>query len=108
MKNLLMALLAVMVCSTLVSVKGQVYDPEGRIDPKTYTCAQHMEIVELEDGRSDVRTVWAHGYYSARRGVDENSAPVTAQMVVDFAQQLERICRGNSSKLFITAIKEVQ
>ncbi len=108
MKNLLMAALAVMVCSALVSVKGQVYDPEGQIDPKTYTCAQHMEIVELEDGRSDVRTVWAHGYYSARRGVDENSAPVTAQMVVDFAQQLERICRGNSSKLFITAIKEVQ
>ncbi len=108
MKNLLMAPLAVMVCSTLVSVKGQVYDPEGQIDPKTYTCAQHMEIVELEDGRSDVRTVWAHGYYSARRGVDENSAPLTAQMVADFAQQLERICRGNASKLFITAIKEVQ
>lgn len=108
MKKLLMLSLAIMVSITLVSVKGQIYDPEGQIDPKTYTCAQHMEIVELEDGRSDVRTVWAHGYYSARRGVDENSAPVTAQMVVDFAQQLERICRGNSSKLFITAIKEVQ
>ncbi|MCZ6877018.1 MAG: hypothetical protein O7G29_02630, partial [Acidobacteria bacterium] len=92
MKKLLIALLAIMVCSTLVLVQGQDYDPEGRIDLKVYTCSQHMELVESEDGRGDVRTVWAHGYYSARRGVDENSAPVTAQMVVDFAQKLESIC----------------
>ncbi|MCZ6767735.1 MAG: hypothetical protein O7D93_00655 [Acidobacteria bacterium] len=108
MKNLLILSLATMISSTLVSLQGQAYDPEGQIDPKTYSCTHHIEIVELEDGRSEVRTVWAHGYYSARRGVDENSAPVTAQMVVDCAQQLERICRENPSKLFITAIKEVQ
>ncbi len=107
MKYLIIAPLAIMACSTLVLVQGQGYDPEGQIDPKTYTCAQHIEIVELEDGRSDVRTVWAHGYYSARRGVDELSAPVTGQLILEFAQQLERICRGNPSKLFITAIKEV-
>jgi hypothetical protein len=108
MKKLLIALLAIMACSTLVLVQGQDDDPEGRLDLKVYTCSQHIEIVESEDGRGDVRTVWAHGYYSARRGMDENSAPVTAQMVVDFAQKLESICRGNPDKLFITAVKEVQ
>lgn len=106
--KLRMALVAIMVCGTLVSSQGQDYDPEGQIDPKSYTCSQHIEIVELEDGRGDVRTVWAHGYYSARRGVDENSAPLTAQMFVDFAQQLENICRRTPDKLFIAAVKEVQ
>ncbi|MEE8161022.1 MAG: hypothetical protein V3T61_05235 [Acidobacteriota bacterium] len=38
----------------------------------------------------------------------ENSPPLTAQMVVAFAQRLEEICREDSRKLFITAIKEVQ
>ena len=108
MEKPLIALLAIMACSTFVLVQGQDDDPEGRLDLKVYTCSQHIEIVESEDGRGDVRTVWAHGYYSARRGVDENSAPVTAQMVVDFAQKLESICRGNPDKLFITAVKEVQ
>ena len=111
MKYLIIAItasLAIMISSTLVSLQAQAYDPEGQIDPKTYTCAQHKEIVELEDGRSDVRTVWAHGYYSALHGVGENSPPLTAQMVVAFAQRLEEICRENPSKLFITAIKEVQ
>lgn len=106
--KLRMALVAIMVCGTLVSAQGQDYDPEGQIDPRSYTCSQHIEIVELEDGRGDVRTVWAHGYYSARRGVDENSAPLTAQMFVDFAQQLENICRRNPDKLFIAAVKEVR
>jgi hypothetical protein len=40
--------------------------------------------------------------------MDENSAPLTAQMFVDFAQQLENICRRNPDKLFIAAVKEVQ
>ncbi len=106
--KLLMALVAIVVCGTLVSAQGLDYDPEGQIDPRSYTCSQHIEIVELEDGRGDVRTVWAHGYHSARRGVDENSAPLTAQMVVDFGQRLENICKRNPDNLFIAAVKEVQ
>ena len=107
MRNLSIILALLVVWSLSAPAQRQVYDPEGQMNLKTYTCAQHMELLELEDGRSDVRTVWAHGYYSALRGVDENSPPVTARSVIEFAQHLQKTCRENPTKLFITAIKEV-
>jgi len=104
----ILALAAVLaVCWAPALAQQPIDDPEGEINLKTYTCAQHLEIVDLEDGRGDVRTVWAHGYYSALRGIDENSPPVTAQMVVEFAERLETVCTEDPDKLLIAALKEV-
>jgi hypothetical protein len=111
MNNLRRALTTVAVlaaCSATASAQGPIYDPEGQIELKTYSCAQHLEIVDLEDGRGDVRTVWAHGYYSALHGIDEKSPPVTAQMVIAFAERLEGVCKKDPEKLLIVALKEVR
>ncbi len=110
MKNFLLILLVVVV----VSIAALAQDPEaeiereGQVDPGTYSCAEHIEIVDADDGRADVRIVWAHGYYSALRGFDTDSPPVTWKDVDGFARRLEQICRAKPNKLFLTAIREVK
>jgi len=81
---------------------------DGQIPVGTFTCADHIKMVELEDGRSDVRIVWAHGYYSALKGIDENSPPIDVGELVDFSQRLDKACRAEPDKLFIVAIKELK
>jgi len=104
-----LALLVAIMGLIVLSMAQQVgYDPEGQLDPKTYSCAQYIELVDLADGRSDVRMVWAHGYNSALGGVDESSPPITSKMIVEWAERLEKICRDNPDKLFFTAIKEIK
>ena len=83
-------------------------DPNTQIDLKAYRCSQYLELVDDEDPRADVRTVWAHGYHSALDGVDENSSPITFQTVVEFADRLQKSCREKPNKLFIGAVKEVK
>jgi hypothetical protein len=88
---------------------GAPGDPEdGRIDPGSFRCADYRELVEAEDGRADVRTVWGHGYYSALRGFDESSAPVTVQSLVEFVERLENACDAAPDKLWIRAVKELE
>ena len=60
------------------------------------------------DGRSDVRMVWAHGYYSALKGVDENSPPIEADHLLEFAKKLNLACETEPEKLFIIAVKEME
>ena len=83
-------------------------DPDAKIDPKTQDCAKHIEVIDADDGRGDVRIVWAHGYYSAQRGFDEESNPITWREVHEFALKLEKICRDQPRKLFLVAVKEVE
>lgn len=80
---------------------------EGQMNPKSYTCADHLELVEEEDGRSDVRTIWAHGYYSALKGVDENSPTLNAQKLLEFSQRLESKCSQEPKTLFIRVLKKL-
>ena len=64
-------------------------------------------MTELQDGRSDVRIVWAHGYYSALNGVDENSPPIDVAELVTFSQRLDKACRAEPEKLFLVAVREM-
>lgn len=99
---------AVLMLCMPVWAQVQAPDPTAKIDLKTYECSEYMELVDQEDARADVRTVWAHGYHSALRGIDETSAPITAQTVVTFAERLHKICREKPAKLFLVAVKEVK
>jgi len=86
----------------------QLLDPnESRIDLSSFHCADYLELVEADDGGADVRTVWAHGYYSALRGYDETSAPVTVQSLMDFVERLTSGCEATPGKLWIHAVKEL-
>jgi len=80
---------------------------DGQIPVGTFTCSDHVRMTELQDGRSDVRIVWAHGYYSALSGVDENSSPIDVGELVTFSQRLDTACRAEPDKLFLIAIKEM-
>ena len=91
-----------------LAAQQPIYDPEARIDLSQYTCGQHLAIVEEEDGRGDVRTVWAHGYYSALRGIDENSPPITGEAVVKFAAQLEKACEQEPKRLLLALLKSMK
>ena len=55
----------------------------------------------------DART-FAHGYYSALRGFDETSAPVSVQSLMDFVDGLTSGCEAAPGKLWIHAIKELE
>ena len=91
----------------LIWAQVNVPEPNNQLDLKSLQCSQYLELVDDEDPRADVHTVWAHGYHSALRGVDENSKPITFQTLVDFAKGLQKLCRESPKKLFIRAVKEV-
>ena len=77
------------------------------LDLGTFNCEEHLAI--KEEGNEDyvVLTVWAHGYDSALRGVDETAAPITWEMVHAFADRLENSCLKTPQKLFIRAVQEL-
>ena len=86
----------------------ELSESERQMPLGKYTCADHIEMVELMDGRSDVRLVWAHGYYSALKGIDENSPPIEASHLLEFAKKLNLACETEPKKLFIIAVKEIE
>ena len=94
-----------------VSAVGQIpipADPSGQLDLGTYACRTYLALVEAEDGRADVHTVWAHGYHSALQGVDEtHREPLTFETLLQFAQQLQQTCSADPDKLFLSAVKEL-
>ena len=102
------AVAALLMMNILVWAQAEIPNTSEQIDPKTYACGEYIDLVDQEDPRADVRTVWAHGYHSALQGVDETSAPITFQTVVTFAERLQKICREKPTKLFFVAVKEVQ
>jgi hypothetical protein len=77
------------------------------LDLKSYGCSQHLELLETEDGRSDIVTVWAHGYYNGMRGVDEASETSGWVSVERFSEDLVRVCEVSPEKLFIRALREL-
>lgn len=102
--------LAVSTASTAPASATRFQTPDqedSEIDPGSFQCAEYLELVGAADGRADVRTVWAHGYYSALRGFDESSAPVTVQLLMDFVGQLTSRCEAEPEKLWIQAVKEL-
>ena len=80
---------------------------EEPLDLSTFNCEDHLAI--KEEGEEDyvVLTVWAHGYDSALRGVDETAAPITWETVHAFAERLENTCAASPQKLFIHVVQEL-
>jgi hypothetical protein len=95
-----MTTLQTVLAAVLLSAPGLLQspassDPNSQIDPAAFNCSQHTEMVTADDGRAEARILWAHGYYSALTGLDESSAPIRAEEVVVFAEQLNKLCRAN-------------
>jgi len=106
MKTAAFLLLSACLLSIPVAAQSQPQADDEPLDLKTYGCAQHLDLVDLEDGRSDIVTVWAHGYYSGKRGVDEASEPGSWMSVEAFSEQLLKVCHGEPGRLFISAVKQ--
>ena len=106
MKKSVGVLLATTIAGFLLA--QELSESERQMPLGKYTCADHIEMVELMDGRSDVRLVWAHGYYSALKGIDENSPPIEASHLLEFAKKLNLACETEPKKLFIIAVKEIE
>jgi hypothetical protein len=102
------ACLLLTACALIVPLTAQS-QPESEnelLDLKSYTCAVHLDLVELEEGRSDKVTVWAHGYHAGMRGIDEKAGPGSWIGVEEFSGQLLKICRSAPEELFINAVKK--
>lgn len=83
-------------------------EEEAKLDLTEFRCSQYIELIDAEDGRLDVVLVWAHGYYTATRGVDEKNAdPITWNTVGEFGAQLEQACRGNPDRLWVVTLKQL-
>ena len=86
-----------------------IADPDAeQFDVGAYTCEEHVELVEEDDGRADVRNMWAHGFRSALLKVDVSHRPFTWQDLVAFAQELEKICLDNRRIKWLDAVKNVK
>ena len=109
MKRILAIIVVAILFGFLVlAQEGVQVGIDGQIPVGSFTCSDHLKMVEEGDGRSDVRIVWAHGYYSALKGIDENSPPIDVGELVDFSHRLDRECRAEPEKLFIVAVKELK
>ncbi len=107
MRIVLISLIPVLLSLSTTSTQERAYDPEAQVDPRTYSCDAHIEIVELQDGRGDVRTVWAHGYYTGLRGVGSDSPPLTGEAVIAFATRLHEACRKRPTALFFDVVADL-
>lgn len=96
---------AALMLSGSLAAQSQPQDDGDPLDLKSYDCATHLDLVDLEDGRSDIVTVWAHGYYNGMRGVDEKTEPAGWVSVEAFSEQLLKVCDGDPERLFISAVK---
>ena len=105
MKRTALLIVTALALAVPLVLRSQAEDGE-LLDIKTYGCSQHLDLVDLEDGRSDIVTVWAHGYYNGMRGVDERSGADGWTSVEDFSTRLLGICRQDPEMLFISAVKE--
>jgi len=99
-------LLAAGVHSIPLAAQLQPESDNEPLDLKSYTCAVHLDLVDLEDGRSEIVTVWAHGYYTGIRGVDEKADPGAWISVETFSEQLLKVCQSDTETLFISAVKQ--
>jgi HdeA/HdeB family len=108
MKKLLIAfgvtMLGVLLVYSAAANSQQGYNREGQVDLKKFSCREYVALVEAEDGRADVATVWAHGYHSALDGLDPDQA-VTGKMVEAYGKRLEETCRAQPDSLFLSTIK---
>jgi hypothetical protein len=95
-----------LLLSMALLAQSQPQTDNEPLDLKSYGCAQHLELVDIEDGRSDIVTVWGHGYYNGVRGVDESSEAEQWISVEAFSEHLLKVCAGDPEKLFIVAVKE--
>jgi hypothetical protein len=107
MRNLVVILVVFLMWPGVVLANQDATETQDRIDPKTYSCADHLRLTGERDGRSDVRIVWAHGYYSGLRGIDKSSPAITVQDFVEFSGLLAEACKENPKKLFVAAVKDL-
>ncbi len=107
MRIVLASLVPLLLTPLTSSTQGRADDPKAQVDARTYNCAAHIEIVELEDGRGDVRTVWAHGYYTGLRGIGSDSPPLTGEAVIAFAARFDETCRRRPSALFFDVLGDL-
>ena len=89
-----------------LTAQSQPESENELLDLKSYTCAAHLDLVELEDGRSDMVTVWAHGYHAGMRGIDQKAGSGSWIGVEEFSGRLLKICRAAPEELFINAVKK--
>jgi hypothetical protein len=99
-------LLTAHLLSVVLAAQSQPDSENELLDLKSYTCAVHLDLIDLEDGRSDIVTVWAHGYHAGMRGIDEKSGPGGWIGVEAFSAQLLKVCQSNPEELFINAVKQ--
>jgi hypothetical protein len=108
MKKLLIAFgittFGVVLVLSAAADSQQGYNREGQVDLKKFTCREYVALVDAEDGRADVATVWAHGYHSALDGLDTDQ-PVTGKMVEAYGKRLEEACKAKPDSLFLPTIK---
>lgn len=107
MRKVALCLAVLALLSIPLAAKPPQQADNDPLDLKSYHCAEHLELVDLEDGRSDIVTVWAHGYYNGMRGMDEKSDPDNWITVEDLSEQILKVCREDPAKLFIAAVREV-
>lgn len=102
------ACLVLIACSVSLPLKAQAQPDSDNelLDLKSYTCAVHLDLVELEDGRSDIVTVWAHGYRAGMHGLDEKTSPNGWVSVEEFSANLLKVCESNPEELFINVVKK--
>lgn len=100
-------LLLVGACLLFSRAAAQSQNDNEPLDVKSYGCAQHLDLVDLEDGRAEIVTVWAHGYYHGMRGMNESSTTGMWLSVEAFSEQLIKTCKHDPEKLFIDAVRQI-
>ena len=79
MKRVLATALVLLTIGIATRAQEETQDEEP-LDLSIFDCEEHLAVKEEGEETYVVLTVWAHGYDSALRGVDETAAPITWEM----------------------------
>jgi hypothetical protein len=107
MRKLLAAIAALLILVAVGSSQTQVGEDEERLDPDTYSCREHMELVRLDDGRYEVRTVWFHGFHTALHDPDLKG-DVTQEALTRFEKRLEEACQDDPDQLMVDLVRGLE
>jgi len=110
MRLAILLVVMILFCVSTVLGQSETEESEQKLDLTKATCSIYNEVVEAEDGRSEVLYVWAHGYWTGQRGVTEENAkePLSWSNLEVFVQKLNSACAKTPDKLWAAAIRDVQ
>ncbi|MCM8613801.1 hypothetical protein [Accumulibacter sp.] len=84
---------------------GDLLDIFAAADPK---LNKDKKMLKGAQDRAFAYVAWTHGYLNGRDGIDARRYPFDEKGVMQLVGVMFNTCKGNDSKLFLDAVKDMR